>query len=73
MEVRRWVTFLKALDPETLELKTWAGPTVPGISLDDAQAWCELNGFGYLKVTGELVAEIDEQGREIDYESLRAN
>lgn len=73
MDVRRWVTVLRAQDPETKEMKTWAGPTVPGLSMEDAQHWCGRNGMGYLKVTGELVAEVDEDGRETDYESVRAN
>ena len=73
MEVRRWVTFLKAVDPETMELKTWGGPNVPGLSLEDAQRWCWQNGMGYLRVIGELAAEIDENGCETDHESIRAN
>ncbi len=73
MNIRQWVTSLRALDPETLELKLWAGPTVPGLSMEDAQDWCGSNGMGYLKVTGELVSEFGEEGRETDYEAAQSN
>jgi hypothetical protein len=73
MNIRKWVTSLRAIDPETNELKTWAGPRVPGLNMEDAQGWCVLNGMGYLTVTGELVCEIDAEGRETDYELEQAN
>ena len=73
MEVRQWVTSLRAVDPQTRELKTWAGPRVPGLTMEDAQSWCACNGMGYLTVTGELIAEIDSEGRETDYELVRSN
>jgi hypothetical protein len=41
--------------------------------MEDAQRWCERNGLGYLRVIGELAAEIDENGCETDHESIRAN
>ncbi len=40
-------------------MKTYLGPTVQGISYEDAQHYCENNGLGYCKVTGILVSEID--------------
>jgi hypothetical protein len=73
MNIRLWSTVLRAVDPETMELKTWGGPNVPGLSLEDAQRWCWQNGMGYLRVIGELAAEIDENGCETDHESIRAN
>lgn len=50
-----FVTEIKALDPKTGELKTWAGPNVSGISFEHAQAFCDNNGMGYCKVVGRLV------------------
>jgi hypothetical protein len=41
--------------------------------MEDAQIWCARNGMGYLTVTGELIAEIDEDGRETDFELARSN
>lgn len=39
-------------------MRTWCGPNVPGISFEDARAYCERNELGYCKVIGELIAEI---------------
>lgn len=54
-----YVTEIKALDPVTRELKTWAGDYVEAESFEEAENWCK-NNKGYLKVIGELIKEIDE-------------
>ncbi len=56
--MKQYITEIKALSPIDGEIKTFAGPEVPGISFSDAQSFCENNGLGYCKVIGELVAEI---------------
>jgi hypothetical protein len=73
MNTRKWTTLLRALDPRTDELKRWAGPNVPGLTFEDAQSWCDTHGMGYLTVTGELVAEISEDGTVTDHEVIRDN
>lgn len=55
---QKWyVTEIKAMHPVRKELATFGGPNVPGISVEDAQNFCNEN-IGYCKVLGELVAEI---------------
>lgn len=39
-------------------LLTFCGPNVPGISFEDAETYCEMNGLGYCKVDGLLISEI---------------
>jgi len=56
--MKKWVTDIMAIDPKSGELKKWCGPEVPGISLKDAEFFCDNNGLGYCKVIGELIAEI---------------
>ena len=56
--MKYWVTEIKAIKPGTGELRTYAGPTVPGISIGDAMAYCENHGLGYCTVLGELISEI---------------
>lgn len=56
--MKHWVTEIKAQDPFTGELKIYGGPNVPGFTYKDAEAYCQMNGLGYCKVIGELVAEI---------------
>lgn len=53
-----YTTEISAINPKTGDLVTWGGPNVPGVSFDDAQAYCEAAGLGYCKVVGQLVAEI---------------
>lgn len=56
--MKQWVTEIKAIDPVDGEMKTWGGPTVPGISLRFAKEYCQNNGLGYCKVIGQLIAQI---------------
>ena len=50
-------TEITALQPITGELRRYGGPHVPGISVEDAQEYCNRN-IGYCKVIGQLIAEI---------------
>lgn len=78
--MKLWVTEIKALDPHTGEMKTWGGDEVEAPTHELAQAWCDQNK-GYLKVIGELVAEIPcKEGtyeadfdKMIDYENTQNN
>ena len=66
--MRFFTTELLAIDPVDGILKTWQGPHVQAISFDDAKQYCNSEGMGYLRVTGILVKEVDEEtGETIDY------
>lgn len=49
-ENRFWGTEIRAIDPMDGEMKTWAGPIVPGITYKEAKRYCSENGLGYCKV-----------------------
>lgn len=70
-----YTTKIRAICPKTGELKTYFGQNVPGISFESAQEYCELNGLGYCKVNGLLVAEIDQYDHEKDihYDIIKNN
>ncbi|MFD2922019.1 hypothetical protein ACFS6H_20025 [Terrimonas rubra] len=78
--MKLWTTEIKAIDPLTGELKTWFGDYVQAPTFELAQQWCEKNK-GYLKVTGELIAEIpfkegtDEPdwGKKVDFDVIYNN
>lgn len=78
--MRYWATTIIAIDPQDKILKSWAGPIVPGITIKDAEWYCQVNGFGFCNVDGELIAEIplgadgkpDFQNM-IDYEKANLN
>ncbi len=78
--MRKWVTEIQAIDPHTGQLKTWMGDYVEAPTWELAQQWCDQNK-GYLKVTGELIAEIPCQkgscepdfNSMIDYQSSQLN
>jgi len=72
-DMKKYCTEIRAIDPKTGELKTWAGPNVPGVSFATARQYCRKNGLGYCKVTGELVAHISEDGNVTDYEAPELN
>ena len=66
--MRFFTTELQAIDPADGILKTWQGPHVQAISFDDAKRYCISEGMGYLRVTGILLREVDEEtGETIDY------
>lgn len=56
--MKLYCTEIKATDWRTGRMTTWCGPEVPGISEADAQNYADQHFGGYLKVIGELVAEI---------------
>lgn len=79
--MRMWCTQIKAIDPITGEMATWCGPNVPGINLEDAINYCQLNGLGYCEILGELMAEIPcndgtyepDFSKMIDYQNINYN
>lgn len=76
--MKTYVTQIRAIDPTSKEMKTWAGPNVTGISFADARAYCQNNGLGYCEVIGELVSEIPckpgtyepDWDKQVDYDNL---
>lgn len=78
--MKQWVTEIKALQASTGEMKTWGGEHISAPTAELAQQWCDENR-GYLKVIGELVAEIPcipgthdpDFGNMIDYENQSLN
>lgn len=56
--MKKWCTEIKAIDPTDGIIKSWGGPNIPAISFRDAEMYCQMNGLGYCKVIGELIAEI---------------
>jgi hypothetical protein len=55
--MKKWITEIRALDPISGEMKTYGGDNVEAPTFQMAQNWCNENK-GYLKVIGELIAEI---------------
>lgn len=79
--MKQWSTEISAHDPATGVLKIWCVPHVPGISLEDAQQYCNDHGMGYCKVCGLLIAEMPTKEDGItpdwdngtDYETISNN
>lgn len=55
--MRKYTTEIRAFDPLTNEMKLWQGDHIEANSFEEAEEFCK-NNKGYLKVTGELIAEI---------------
>lgn len=55
--MKRWTTELTATDREG-NLFTWVGQVITAPSWQLAEEYCEKNGLGYLRITGELIAEV---------------
>lgn len=72
---QKWyLTELRAICAVDGYLKTFVGPKVPGISFWDAENYCQMNGLGYCKVTGELISEQSFDGSSrIDYDTPNLN
>ena len=56
--MKYYTTELEAINPLTGELTHFCGPHIPAISWSAAENFCQEHGFGYLRVTGQLIAEI---------------
>lgn len=75
-----FLTQFRAIDPKDGHLKTWAGPNVAALTNGLAIQWCNENA-GYVKVVGELVAEIPckpgtleaDFSKQINYIDVRLN
>lgn len=52
-----WETEILAVNPHTGKLCTFAGPHVRAFTPGLAQQWCDTNGYGYLKVTGDRIIQ----------------
>ena len=57
--MKQWLTEIIAICPITNKLKKWAGPKVPGFTQNDAQIFCNNNGFGYCRVIGQEIENDD--------------
>lgn len=61
-----YLTELRAIDQTTGELKTFAGPNIDAPTQSIAEANCRIN-YPYLRVIGKLVATIDADDVQTDY------
>jgi len=59
-----YATKITALCSQTGHLVSFSGPLIRAISRDDAQRWCDNNGFGYCIVEGVIVSvtQFDDEG-----------
>lgn len=57
--MKKWVTEIRAIDPITNELRTFAGPSIQAESAEDAHRYCQENGLGYCRITFSWEAEDD--------------
>lgn len=53
-----WLTEIKAIDPFDGKLKIWAGDNIDALSWIEAYMKTQQTGRGYMRVLGELIAEI---------------
>ena len=53
-----YTTIIKAVDPQTGELKTWGGPNIPALTRKGARKYCDTHGLGYCEVSDKLVSEV---------------
>lgn len=60
LDKMKFATEIRALDPFTLEMKTWCGEHIEANSFEEAKKWCKENK-GWLKVVGRLIAEADTE------------
>lgn len=71
--MRKWTTQFQAVEVSTGELKTYMGDYIKAPSFGLAQMYCNEHK-PYLRVIGELVAEIDfETGERTDYDKVNLN
>jgi hypothetical protein len=64
-------TTIQAICPITGDLKTFAGPKVPGIDIASANQYCQDNGLGYCHVQGQSIETISIGEEPIsNYENL---
>jgi hypothetical protein len=52
-----WITEIKAVDPATGEVSTWAGPRIEANTKEDARNYCDGHGLGYCNIIGKLISE----------------
>lgn len=78
--MRLFCTEIRAQRASDGEMRTYAGPNIPAPTEELAQQWCDENQ-GYLKVIGELIAEIPcdpgtykpDFSNMVDYEKISGN
>lgn len=73
----KWVTHIQAFDPYTGNLRTWAGPDVPGETIEEARDYCQKNGLGYCNPVGEKISEepacfeLEKRGYLTDFQKMQ--
>lgn len=70
--MKTYLTEIKAICPITGELSTFAGPEIEAVSFGMAEIYCQENGLGYCRVTGELMAKIPckKNTMEADFDNM---
>ena len=64
--MKTFLTELRAIERRTGGLRKYAGPNIQAPTWELAQAECDIN-FPYLTVIGELVCEVDLDGKVHEY------
>lgn len=80
-QMKAYLTEATLVCPTTGDLLTYRGPNAFGISFEDAQDYCERNGFGYCRVIGQIVSEVPtlpdgitpDWDSEVDFEKSHLN
>lgn len=51
--MKKFISTIKAVDPYSGEIKTYAGPAIWAPTVEAAQEYCNENGLGYLHLNGD--------------------
>jgi hypothetical protein len=69
--MNKYTTTLLAIDAKDGQIKQWVGEIIEAPSFELAEQWLQLNGKGYLTISGKLISTVDEQsGNKISFENL---
>jgi hypothetical protein len=61
---RRWVTEIRAIDPDDGQIKMWHGPIVYGENEKEARQYCDTHLLGYCEIVGLFICTINRSKSE---------